>query len=357
MAELTRQQAQARADQVRVFQRELEPVRLEGVRVLDEAQQAALRTHHARLLAELGAGFDIDRDLRSKDLSLGMRIASFLGALAIAASVVYLFAQFWGRFDTPAQAAIVIAASLGSFLAAMWLHRRDASGYFTKLAALVAFACLVLDTVLLGSIFNITPTDRALLAWAAFALLLAYSCDLRLLLVAGILCIIAYTSARMGTWSGMYWLSFGERPENFLPVAVAIFALPQLVDHRRFDGFAATWRILGLLCFLLPVLLLSNWGDSSYLRLEADTIEGGYQVLGFAASAGAIWLGIRRRWTHVTNTGVVFFVIFLYTKFFDWWWESMPKYLFFLVLGLVAILLLSVLRRVRALVVAQEAAA
>jgi uncharacterized membrane protein len=48
------------------------------------------------------------------------------------------------------------------------------------------------------------------------------------------------------------------------------------------------------------------------------------------------------------NTGMTFFVIFLYTKFFDWWWEIMPKYLFFLVLGLTAILLLLVLRRLRA---------
>ena len=357
MAELTRQQAQARADQVRVFQRELEQLRAEGVLALDAGQLAALKEHHGKLLSDLGAGFDIDRDLRSKDLSLGMRIASFLGALAIAASVAYLFAQFWGRFDTPAQVAILLLATLGSFIVTMVLHRRDASGYFTKLAALVAFACVVLNTLLFGQIFNITPSDRALLAWAAFALVLAYSCDLRLLLVAGILCLVAYTSARMGTWSGSYWLSFGERPENFLPVALAIFAVPLVFDHARFDGFAATWRILGLLCFLLPVLLLSNWGESSYLRLQADTIEGMYQVLGFAASAAAIWLGIRRRWGHVTNTGVVFFVIFLYTKFFDWWWESMPKYLFFLVLGLVAILLLSVMRRMRKLIAAQEATA
>jgi uncharacterized membrane protein len=357
MAELTRQQAQARADQVRVFQRELQQLRAEGVLALDAPQEAALRAHHGKLLAELDAGFDIDRDLRAKDLSLGMRIASFLGALAIAASVAFLFAQFWGRFGTPAQVAIVLAASFASFLATMALHARDASGYFTKLAALVAFACLVLDTVLLGNVFNITPSDRALLAWAAFALLLAYSCDLRLLLVAGILCIIAYTSARMGTWSGMYWLSFGERPENFLPVAISLFLVPQFLDHARFDGFAATWRICGLLCFLLPVLLMSNWGESSYLRWDPDTIEGFYQLLGFAASAGAIWLGVRQRWNHVTNTGVAFFVVFLYTKFFDWWWESMPKYLFFLVLGLVAILLLSILRRMRRLIAAQEAAA
>jgi uncharacterized membrane protein len=227
MAELTRQQAQARADQVRTFQRELETLRQEGVLALDAQQQAALRAHHERLFAELGAGFDIDRDLRSKDLSLGMRIASFLGALALAASVAYLFAQFWGRFDTPVQVAILLAAVVASFLATMALHRRDASGYFTKLAALVAFACIVLDTVLLGTAFNIPPSDRALLAWSAFALLLAYSCEVRLLLVAGILCLIAYASARMGTWGGMYWLSFGEWPENFLPVGLALFFLPQ----------------------------------------------------------------------------------------------------------------------------------
>jgi uncharacterized membrane protein len=47
------------------------------------------------------------------------------------------------------------------------------------------------------------------------------------------------------------------------------------------------------------------------------------------------------------NTGVTFFVIFLYTKFYNWWWEVMPKYLFFLVVGLSAVLLLFVFRRLR----------
>ena len=70
--------------------------------------------------------------------------------------------------------------------------------------------------------------------------------------------------------------------------------------------------------------------------------------MGFVLSAGSIWLGARRGWGEVVNTGATFFVVFLYTKFFDWWWESMPKYLFFLVLGLTAVLLLVVMRRLRA---------
>ena len=41
------------------------------------------------------------------------------------------------------------------------------------------------------------------------------------------------------------------------------------------------------------------------------------------------------------------FCIFLYTKFYDWWWDWMPKYIFFLVMGLAAVLLLVVFKRLR----------
>lgn len=83
------------------------------------------------------------------------------------------------------------------------------------------------------------------------------------------------------------------------------------------------------------------------MDLDPYLIKGFYQILGFALSAAAVWLGVRRHWPEVVNTGVTFFVIFLYTKFFDWWWDTMPKYLFFFVLGLTAILFLVVLKRLR----------
>jgi len=349
MAELTRQQAQARADQVRSFQRELAQLQDEGVLALDVAQQAALRERHERELAELDASFDLDRDARTRDLSRGMRIASFLGALALAASVYYLFARFWGRLDLGAQASVVLLAAFGSFLATMALHRRDADGYFTKLASLVAFTCFVLDLVLLGDLFNITPSPTAFLAWSAYALLLAYACEQRLMLLAAIGCLACFLAAIVTMATGSYWSDFGGWPESFLPVALLLFALPALVDQRRFDGFAATWRVCGLLCCFLPVMLLSSWGGGSRLGWAGDDIEVFYQVVGFVVAAAAIWLGIRRRWNDVANTGVVFFVAFLFLRFFDWWWDSMPKYLFFLLLALVSLLLLSVMRRLRAL--------
>jgi uncharacterized membrane protein len=348
MSASSRSEAQQRADEIRTFQNELDRLEREGVLVLSEDQRRAVAGHQRGLLAHYAQAFDIDRDAQSRQLSIGMRVASFLGALALAASVFFLFYQFWGLFPATAQVGILLVAAFGTFGATFVIQQRDATGYFTKLAAMVAFACFVLNIAMLGQIFNTTPSDKALLPWAALALLLAYTCDLRLLLAAGILCLIAFISARTGTWSGMYWLHFGERPENFFPAAVALFFVPQIVDHQRFHGFAAIYRIFGLLTLFLPMLVLANWGSISYLDFDRAMIQGFYQVLGFVASAAAVWLGTKRHWPEVVNTGLIFFVIFLYTKFYDWWWDIMPKYLFFLVIGLSAVLLLVVFKRLRA---------
>lgn len=343
----SRAEAQRRADEIRSFERELERLRSEGVLGLTEAQHHALADYHARLLAGYAREFDIDRDVQAKQLSLGMRIASLIGALALAASVFFLFYQYWGLFPAAAQVAILLCASLGSFAATMAIRSREGPGYFTKLAAMLAFACFVLNVSLLGQIFNITPSDKAFIAWAALAFLLAYSCDLRLLLGAGIVCAVAFIAARTGTIGGMYWLYFGERPENFFPAALLLFAVPVFISYEKFAGFDAVYRVFAMLTLFLPILVLANWGSLSYLDLDPTLIKYGYQVLGFAGSAAATWYGVRRGWNPVVNTGVVFFLVFLYTKFFDWWWESMPKYLFFLVLGLTAVLFLVVLRRLR----------
>lgn len=349
--------AQQRTDRIEAFNAELAQLAQDNVLTLTPEQRKAVADHHAGLLAQYSAAYDVDKTRQEKQLSWGMRIVSFLGALALSASVFFLFYQYWGGFSTAVQVTILIAAAVASFLATVAVSARDRSGYFTKLAALVCFACFVLNISMLGQIFNITPSDHALLLWGALAFLLAYACEMRLLQAAGILCLIAWLAARIGTWGGVYWVHFGERPENFLPAALALFLLPHLVDHRRYTGFAATYHVFALLALFLPILILSNWGYASYLDFEPAMIEGGYQIAGFVLSAAAIAFGLRQGWGEVVNTGTIFFVIFLYSKFFDWWWEAMPKYLFFLVLGLTAVLCLLILRRLRGLGEARAEAA
>ena len=340
--------AQQRADAIRVFRDELSRLDAEDGLVLTEEQRAKLEAHHAALLARFGRSFDIDRTAKQAQLSTGMRAASFLGAVALSASVFYLFRQFWGRIDTPLQVVILVGAAVGSFVGTMAIHRRDPSGYFTNLAAVVTFACFVLDLFMLGRIFNLRASPDAMLMWGALALVLAYQCDLPILLGAGILCVGAWIPARGATLAGVHWTQFAERPENLLVPAIAAFLLPLFVAHRNRPAFPAVYRGLGLTTALIVVLGLANVGEASHLRLDKAWIESMYQWIGFIASAAVVWIAVRRGWSESINLGVAFFVIFLFMKFFSWWWETMPRYLFFFILGLTAVLVIMVLRRLRA---------
>ncbi|NNM81118.1 MAG: DUF2157 domain-containing protein [Burkholderiales bacterium] len=343
----SRFEAQQRADEIRIFRKELARLEAEGIVEAGDEKFEAIFRHHDQILSHLARSFDVDRDIRSRQLSWGMKIASFLGALALAASAFFLFHQFWGGLSDTTQVLILIAAPLLFFSATMKIREKDTTGYFTKLAAMVTFACFVLDISMLGQIFDLTPSDKALLPWAALAFLLAYSCDLRLLLAAGIVCIAAFIAARFGTWGGLYWLDFGSRPENFIPVSVILFFFPQFFSHEDRPEFPPIYRVFAILFCLLPMLVLSSWGNGSYLEWDSKSVEHFYQLAGFAVSAILVWAGLRRQWVEVVNTGVVFFAIFLYTKFYDWWWDLFPKYLFFLVVGLTAVLFLFILKRLR----------
>jgi len=343
----SRSEAQQRIDQIRAFEAELKIIEGESVISLDESQRSGIKVFHEALISKMANSFVVDSNQHEKQLSLGMQIASFIGALALASSIFFVFYQFWGEISTSVQVAILASSPLIGSIITMYAVRFDPTGHYAKLAGMVTFACFVLNLSMLGHIFNITPSDNAFLVWASFAFLIAYAADSRLLLSFGIICLACFLSARMGTWFGYYWLHFGSRPENFFPAALLLFFIPTFFKHQKFYRFDITYRIFAMLLFFIPILILSHWGSGSYLNLDTDSIEALYQIVGFVISAAAIWIGIRKNWSEVVSTGNVFFVIFLYSKFYDWWWEWMPKYLFFLVIGLTAVLFLLIFKRLR----------
>ncbi|CCK74966.1 conserved hypothetical protein [Oleispira antarctica RB-8] len=339
-------EAQGRVDQVLAFQSELSFLEQHELLILDDAQNTRLQSYHAQLLTSLQKSYDVDLNSNEKQLTMGMKIASFIGALGLAASLFFLFYQFWDKFALLSQVAILVATPVLGLMATYFISIKETTGYYAKLMALVTLSGFVLNLVMLGSIFNITPSPNAFFVWAVLAFFLAYSTDNRLLLAAGIFSIAFFISARVGVWGGLYWLNLGERPENFFVAALILFWVPAF-SHTRYAGFDSIYRVLAMVLFFIPVLVLSHWGSGSYLDFDRDVIEGVYQAAGFFFSGLLIWLGIKRGWLDVVNTGNVFFVLFLYTKMFDWWWEIMPKYVFFLLVGLFAILLLTIFKRLK----------
>jgi uncharacterized membrane protein len=338
---------QQRADRLRTFQRELEELEREKVLELTPEQRARLDSHIARTMADLASQFDVDTTDSQRQISLGMKIASALGGIALCAAVVLFLARYMGYWPTPLQVGVLVAIPILLTMGAEFAARREQTLYYAGLISIVAFSAFVADLSLLGAIFNMAPTPNALAVWGLFGLALAYHFGIRLVLAAGLISVLGWITATTNSWRGWWWVEFERRPEELMLAGLLLAGIPLFIRHVRRPDFPAVYRLIGMLAFFVTMLFLSAQGQRSYLPMDDKTVEHFYQVFGVAAAAVAVWIGIRQNWTGVVNTGTAFFAIFLFFRLIDWWWNWMPKYLFFLLIGLVAIGLVALFKRLR----------
>jgi len=341
-------EAQRRADQVNAFARELAELERDHVIALTAEQRAAVERHHAALLSSLALEFDVDRTEPQRQMALGMRIASLLAAATLSAAVVLFFYRVWGLLTTPAQVAVLTTMPLLLLVGVGVAARREPTGYVASILAIIAAAGFALDLNALGLVFNMTPTPIVLAAWSAFALALAYAYGLRLLLAGGIVAAMGYVLAVVASAAGADWAACIARPEPLLVLGPCAIVLSFRRFATRPEGFAAVWRLVGAAALLLPLVFLSTWPEVfSYRLLPAGALHALYDVAGFLVPAAITVWAVSRRWPETVDVGAGFLVIFTYAKFFDWWWSVLPRYLFFLVLGTLAVATLVVLARLR----------
>ena len=341
-----RSEAQHRADRVRAFRDELAAARADGALALTPEQDASLGVYHERVLAELSRAFDVDVSEQQKKVSLGMQVAALVGGFALAASVVLLFFRVWGLIPIAAQVGLLVAAPVAMMIATDWTSRRGGLRFTTMVLAAVAFAAFVLTLEGLGQVFAITPTAALFLALALFALVLAYGYDLRLPLAAGLACLSLWLATVAVRLAGGWWGGFTDHAENFVFAGAVLFAL-SFLRQPRYPDFPPVYRLVGLVQVFVALLVMSYAGHTSRLPWDADTTEGFYQVASFLVAAGMIALGIVRRWPETVYLSTGALIVYLVAKYSDWWWDALPRWLFFLLLGLFALALLWVFRRLR----------
>jgi hypothetical protein len=254
----------------------------------------------------------------------------------------------WGLLDTRAQLAVLALAPLLLLGAVDVAARREKTLYVASILAVAATAAFILDLSVVGVIFNMRPSPAALALWGAFALAVAYACGLRLLLAGGLAMIMVFLCMIAALAAGLDLSASIARPEPLLPAGALAFAASFLPANTRRPGFPETWRLTGAVALLLPLVFLSTWsGLFSYLPWREGIVGAAYDAAGFMLGAAGIWIGIRAGWREVTQVATGFLVVFVFAKCFDWWWDWMPRYLFFLVLGGLAVAVLVILGRVR----------
>jgi uncharacterized membrane protein len=342
-----RKKAQQRVDRIALFRSELAELEQEGALNLTPEQRSLLDAHYSELLSGFQRQFGVDVTDSGKRVSWGMRIASLLGGAALIAALVLFLHRIWGNLPEAVQVAILTAAPLALLAGAEAALARQADRYYVGLLALAAGVAFVLELNALGSVLNLADSPHILLGWGLFAVLVAYAFGVRLVLGAGLVLLCTYTAALALSFQGYYWAGFMQRTQYLLPGALFLYCIPWFGTGRSSDDFEFVYRACGAGLGLSALLMASTSGDLCCGGLRPGTVEAAYQLVGLLLSAGIVAHGVRLSRKGLVNLGVVAFMVFLFVRLHAWWWQWMPKYLFFLLIGLVAIGLLLVFRRIR----------
>jgi hypothetical protein len=142
------------------------------------------------------------------------------------------------------------------------------------------------------------------------------------------------------------WFATLEFPE---PLTAAAFLL--LIIAPRFGAlhrpFAPVTRAIALSVGFLGLLLLSIAGPASLLPTPARVSALIYQGVVLLAALTALAVGIRRQWRETVYIAAGSLTVFLFGRFVDWFWDAIPRFVFFLLLAGIALAWLLALRRLR----------
>jgi hypothetical protein len=341
-----RADAQRRVHRIRAFHAELDALTAAGVIALNEAARESITRYHDAVLSRLAAAHDIDRTAAAGQLSRGMQIASFFAALALTAAVYSLVSRFWGRMDVPLQATLLCAFPLMALVGVELAAQRERTLYIASIFALVANGTYWLAIFVLGEVLNVPIPALALWGGALFGLALALPYGFRLLLGGALVAFLLALSGSVFQAAGVPWTAAMEFPE---PLTAAAFLL--LAVAPRFgaihQSFGPVTRAVAFTVGFLGLLLLSIAGPASLLPTPVGVTELIYQGLMLLASVGALLVGVRRQWPETVYIAAVALTIFLFGRFVDWFWDAIPRFVFFLLLAAMAFAWLLALRRLR----------
>ncbi len=339
------------ADQLRVsaiiaFREELARLEAEGVLALEPTVRERIRTHHDATLATLAAAGDVDLTAAAARLSTGMRIATLLGTIALSAAYGLFVSSHWGTLSLTLQLALV---SLPPLLLVALTHvaaARERSGYVASLIATVAAIAFATNLGTLGQLFNLPDSRVALLAVGAFAMLLAYGYGLTLPLLVGIAGIGGWLWTLGAIPLGLWWRDGFGVIEPLLLVGLLALTAPAWI--RGPAKFAPWYRGMGAAVLVIGFLFVENVdGMSAFAASDPHTIELGYQLLDGVVLTALIAWGIRRDHRVVVQVGSAGAVLYLFMRMVDWFWDLVPQWLFFLLVGAFALAVFLILRRLR----------
>ena len=276
-----------------------------------------------------------------------MRLLSLFGAATLTAAAYSLVERFWGRLDLPMQATLLAAFPLMALVGVELSARRERTLYVASLFALVAYGTFWLAVGVLSWTVNIPVTPPYIWAGVLFGVALAIPYRFHVILAFALAALAVAMAGTLFQVARTEWTQAFERPD-FLTVAgfSLLLLMGPLGGVER--SFARVTRLVAFVIGLLGLFALAEMPERSLLPIARPVVGGIYQGLTLAAAVAAIVLGVRRGWNETVGLASTILSLFLLTRFFDWFFDVLPRYVFFFILAAIAFIWLLVLKRLRA---------
>ncbi|SFC04711.1 Predicted membrane protein [Parapedobacter composti] len=146
----------------------------------------------------------------------------------------------------------------------------------------------------------------------------------------------ATETAYHSNWGFRFWGM--NYPLRFTIFGAIITAFSVFWQHRfkPLKPFRQLSYVIGLTYLMVALWLLSIFGNYSDLDKWSQVRQWHifyWGLLSVAVSFGLAWYGLKRRDNIAREFGIVFFVLNIYTRFFEYLWDNINRAVFFLLLA------------------------
>ncbi|HVV56144.1 MAG TPA: hypothetical protein VHC47_12495 [Mucilaginibacter sp.] len=168
--------------------------------------------------------------------------------------------------------------------------------------------------------------------------ILAYRLDSRLIWLFALVSLGSWFGTETGYqthWS--YYFLGMNYPLRFVGFGILLIATCYLLRHKKwFGNFRELTYVVGLLYLFLSLWLISIFGNygtiDSWWKVKQVTMYY-WGVISGVVAAGFMFYGLKRNDSIAREFGVTFLLIFIYTKYFEYFWDTTNHTLFFAILA------------------------
>jgi hypothetical protein len=278
-------------------------------------------------------------------------IAILCGLLSLSAVLVdkSILTYLKAIYDTPD----IVISILSALIAAMCYiygfrrKKRSPQTIFSNEALVLSGVILTANAIAyLGKTFDDGSNHFSLLILLSVIiyLVLAERFRSRLIWAFGLLALGAWFGTETGYLSQWNWYFIGlNYPLRFVLFGLTLTIAAWMIKKRKsVSYFFDITYFAGLLYLFISLLLLSIFGNyetiTAWYNVKQITLFH-WALISTAVCAASIWIGLKFKDTMLREFGLTFLFINIYTRYFEYFWDSLHKALFFVILAISFVLI------------------